>query len=149
MFRLAFRKYDFVDVWQWNFRGKDVSVRFYSPTFKHSFCWWDRFTQYYGGEKITYLCFLWMKVEVTEKLQFTKHKKQVYEDIAKRLPDKDRHELHLKLIEAKYCELLDILEVSHRLELEGVDNVDYSRIEINLMRQELVCLEDLLNFYDR
>lgn len=148
IFNLSFRKYDSVDVWNFQLKGKDYSVAFYSPTFKNAFCWWDKFNQYDSGEKITYLCFLWVKVEVIEKLKLNKHTKQMYESIAKRLPDKDRHELHLKLIEAKYCELLDILEVSHRLELEGIDNVDYSRLEVDSIRQELVYLEDLLNFYD-
>lgn len=147
MINLSFRKYNFVDVWDFRFRNKDYSVAFYSPTFKHSFCWWDRFNQYYGGEKITYFYFLWVKVEVIEKC-----KQQVnlpYLDLViNRLDDYQRRELILKLVDDRIREILDILEVSHRLELEGTDNPFYTGLEINLLRMELTYLDHLLKFYE-
>ena len=147
MFRLAFRKFDSVDVWRWIYRDRDYSVAFYSPTFKHSFCWWDRFNQYYGEEKITYFYFLWVKVEITEKC-----KQQVnlpYLDLViNRLDDDQKKELITKLVNDRISQILDTLEVSHRLELEGIDNPFYSRLGIALLRMELQHLENLERFYE-
>lgn len=147
MINLSFRKFNFVDVWNFQLRGKDVSIAFYSPTFKHSFCWWDRFNQYYGGEKITYFCFLWVKVEITEKC-----KQQVnlpYLDLViNRLDDDQKKELITKLINDRISRILDTLEVSHRLELERTDNPFYTGLEINLLRMELQHLEGLERFYE-
>lgn len=147
MINLSFRKFNFVDVWNFQLRGKDVSIAFYSPTFKHSFCWWDRFNQYYGGEKITYFYFLWVKVEITEKC-----KQQVnlpYLDLViNRLDDDQKKELITKLINDRISRILDTLEVSHRLELERTDNPFYTGLEINLLRMELQHLEGLERFYE-
>lgn len=147
MINLSFRKYNFVDVWDFRFRNKDYSVAFYSPTFKHSFCWWDRFNQYYGGEKITYFCFLWVKVEVIEKVK-TQVNLPYLDLVINRLDDYQRRELILKLVDGRIREILDILEVSHRLELESIDNVDYSRLKVDLLRMELRHLENLEEFYE-
>ena len=133
LFSLAFRKFDFVDVWNFQLRGKDVSARFYSPSFKHSFCWWDRFNQYYGGEKITYLYFLWVKVEVIEKIVKTQVNLPYLDLVINRLNDYQRRELLTKLVDDRISQILDTLEVSYRLELERTDNPFYTGLEINLL----------------
>lgn len=147
MFRLAFRKFDSVDVWRWIYRDRDYSVAFYSPTFKHSFCWWDKFTQYDSGEKITYLWFLWVKVEVIEKVK-TQVNLPYLDLVINRLDDDQKKELITKLINDRISRILDTLEVSHRLELERTDNPFYTGLEINLLRMELQHLEGLERFYE-
>jgi hypothetical protein len=152
MFRLAFRKFEFVDVWNFQLRGKDVSIAFYSPTFKHSFCWWDNFTQYDSGEKITYLYFLWVKVEVIEQAK-TQVNLPYLNLVINRLDDYQKKELITKLVDDRIREILDTLEVSHRLELERLesertDNPFYTGLEVNLLRMELHYLENLERFYN-
>lgn len=147
MINLSFRKFNFVDVWNFQLRGKDVSIAFYSPTFKHSFCWWDRFNQYYGGEKITYFYFLWVKVEITEKCKQQVNLPYLYL-VINRLDNCQRKELITKLVNDRISQILDILEVSHQLELEGTDNPFYTGLEINLLRMELQHLEGLERFYE-
>lgn len=147
MINLTFRKYDFVDVWYWKFREVDYSLRFYSPSFKHSFCWWDKFNEYYGGEKITYFCFLWMKVEIVEKIQ--KRPNLLYLDLViNRLTSEQKKKLAVKLLDSRYWELADILETSHRLELEGISLGGSTRIDIDLARMEITHLDNLLRFYE-
>jgi hypothetical protein len=147
MFRLAFRKFDSVDVWRWIYRDRDYSVAFYSPTFKHSFCWWDKFTQYDSGEKITYLWFLWVKVEVIEKVK-TQVNLPYLDLVINRLDDDQKKELITKLVDDRISRILDTLEVSYRLELERTDNPFYTGLEINLLRMELQHLEGLERFYE-
>lgn len=147
MFRLAFRKFDSVDVWRWIYRDRDYSVAFYSPTFKHSFCWWDKFTQYDSGEKITYLWFLWVKVEVIEKVK-TQVNLPYLDLVINRLDDDQKKELITKLVDDRISRILDTLEVSYRLELERTDNPFYTGLEINLLRMELQHLENLERFYE-
>jgi len=147
MINLSFKKFNFVDVWNFQLRGKDVSIAFYSPTFKHSFCWWDRFNQYYGGEKITYFCFLWVKVEVIEQAKTQVNLPYLYL-VINRLDDDQKKELITKLVDDRISRILDTLEVSHRLELEGIDNPFYSRLGIALLRMELQHLENLERFYE-
>jgi hypothetical protein len=148
MIKLHFRKFDFVDIWRWNYRDKEYSLYFYSPTQSNKNCWFDKFTFFDNGEMTTYLYFLWMKVEITQKIKPNRHTLEMYENIARRLPSKERHELNLKLIEARYCELLNILEFCEALALEDRDNIEYSAIEIKQMKTELDLIEDLINLYD-
>jgi hypothetical protein len=93
-----------------------------------------------------------VKVEVIEKVK-TQVNLPYLNLVINRLNDYQKKELITKLVDDRIREILDRLEVSHRLELERLesertDNPFYTGLEVNLLRMELHYLENLERFYN-